>query len=132
MASGKDVVSQAKLIVEGGKYTYGQSRAEGYLDDDIMDCSEFVYHSYRNAGYANFPAHNSEAMLKNFKELTDSEVQAGDIVYWPGHVAIVDDPTTGKFLGAQSKKSGLRFDNYITSPYWSKRTGRKFLRYQGA
>jgi len=121
------VAEEARKIVDSGQYSYGQSRAEGYLTDNIMDCSEFVYHSYRNAGFLTFPALDSKNMALTFQEVT--EPQVGDIVYWSlGHVAIIENPTTGDFLGAQSTKSGLKRANYKTG-WWSNQAGRKFLHY---
>jgi cell wall-associated NlpC family hydrolase len=113
MADRKTVVAEAQKIVNSGKYTYGQNREKGYLTDDVMDCSEFVYHSYHNAGFTAFPTHNSHTMAAQFTEVAAPE--AGDIVYWKmGHVGIVEDPDAGTFLGAQSKKSGLKQANYKT------------------
>jgi cell wall-associated NlpC family hydrolase len=127
MSDTRKVATEALKIIDSGKYKYGQSRAEGYLKDDMMDCSEFVYQSYHNAGFSTFPALSSKSMSTELKEVT--EPQAGDIVYWSiGHVAIVEDPAQGTFLGAQSAKSGLRRDNYKTG-WWSRQAGRKFLRY---
>ena len=119
------VPKEALKLINGGKYTYKQVRSKGYLDDAFMDCSEFVYQSYRNAGFLDFPAINSHAMARQFKTITDP--QPGDIVYWPrGHVGIVADATLGTFLGAQS--SGLARASYKTG-YWAMQSGRQFLRY---
>jgi cell wall-associated NlpC family hydrolase len=127
MADRKQVVEEARKIVNSGKYTYGQSRAPGYLDDAIMDCSEFVYQAYKKAGFLAFPELNSHYMAATFQEVTEPE--PGDIVYWSrGHVGIVVDPEAGTFLNAQSKKSGLGQSTYKDG-WWKGQSGRKFLRY---
>lgn len=128
MADMKNVVDEAQRIIDSKKYKYGQSRAPGYLDDDKMDCSEFIYHAYRNAGFIDFPALNSHGFTKDplFTEVT--EPAAGDIIYWSmGHVGIVKDPKEGTFLNAQSEKSGLRVENYKKG-WWAVQAGRKFFR----
>ena len=134
MAAGSDkskVVEEARKIIQSGKYKYGQSRAAGYLDDDMMDCSEFVYHAYRNAGFSQFPPLSSSEMAATFAKVV-GEPEAGDIVYWSmGHVGIVEDPAAGTFLGAQSSKSGLREDNYKQG-WWAGQAGRQFLRFSQA
>ena len=119
------VLLEGRKIINAHRYTYGQSRANGYTSDDIMDCSEFVYQSYRRAGFGSFPALNSHEMAKQFTTITHPE--PGDIIYWSrGHVGLVDDPAKGTFLGAQS--SGLAQANY-KSGWWSTQAGKKFLRY---
>jgi cell wall-associated NlpC family hydrolase len=131
MPTASPIVTHAQSFVSSGKYSYGQKRGAGYLDDNVMDCSEFVFQAYRAAGRGGFPAINSAEMAKRFKEIKESDVVAGDIIYWTGHVAIVKDPAKGLMLHAASTKSGLREDNYKTNTYWKNRGGRKFLRYEG-
>jgi cell wall-associated NlpC family hydrolase len=127
MSGTEKVAIEALRIIDSGKYTYGQNRDKGYLDDDVMDCSEFVYHAYRKAGFLDFPALNSHSMALSFTKVV--EPAAGDIVYWKrGHVGIVEDPEKGTFLGAQSKKSGLRRDNYKKG-WWANQGGMTFFRY---
>lgn len=121
------VVEEARKIIASGKYQYGQSRAGDWQHDSVMDCSEFVYQSYRNAGFLTFLYTNSSSMAAHLKTVTDP--RPGDIVSWPGHVGIVEDPDTGDFLNAMSKKSGLGRANYKTNTYWAGRVGRKFLRF---
>lgn len=127
MPSKADVVKKAKAIIESKKYTYKQSRAEGYLDDAYMDCSEFVLQSYRQAGYVEFRYSSTALMSSGLKAVKTPE--AGDIVYWPGHVGIVTDPITGDFVHAASTKSGLRSDNDLRG-YWSMHGKAKFLQYK--
>ena len=148
------VVEEARKIVVCGKYTYKQVREDqdpNWKNDSFMDCSEFVYQSYQRAGFTTFPALNTSGIAddakKNaakekglvdkarniqggfFRVEKEDDVVPGDIVYWPGHVGIVEDPKEGTFLAAASTKSGLRRDNYKTGIYWSKRSGRTFIRY---
>jgi cell wall-associated NlpC family hydrolase len=123
------VVSAAKKIIDSKKYSYdkGGNREEGWLDDDKMDCSEFVLQSYRRAGFVKFPAVSSHMMAKIFASVRENEVEAGDIVYWStGHAGIVVNPSSGTFAGAQS--SGLAIANYKQG-WWASRGDKKFLRY---
>jgi hypothetical protein len=55
--------------------------------------------------------------------------ERGDIVHWPGHVAIILDPVAGTFLGSQNS-SGVDVSSWKTTPYWRSRGQRSYLRYQ--
>jgi hypothetical protein len=100
-AQGRPAVVQAALkIIESGKYRYGQSRAPGWKNDDVMDCSEFVYQAYRAANLP-IPALGSHQMAQTFPAIADP--LAGDIVYWEMGVGIVEIPRSA-FLGAQARR----------------------------
>jgi hypothetical protein len=61
--------------------------------------------------------------------LTTSPV-AGDLVHWPGHIAVVIDPAAGTFIGSQTS-TGVDIANYKTNTYWSGRKHRVFLHFNG-
>ena len=73
MSDTAKLAQEALRIIDSGKFSYGQNRDEGYLDDKVMDCSEFVYHAYRNAGFMDFPALNSHSMATRFQEVDDEQ-----------------------------------------------------------
>jgi hypothetical protein len=116
-----------------GKYRYdpeGARDAKGnpVLDDDMMDCSEFVYAVYVEAGVAPFTYLNSHAIAESSRFEKVETPLAGDIVYWmQGHVGIVENPDTGEFIGSQSS-TGVARSNYKTNVYWGARLGRAFYR----
>ena len=105
------VVEAARRLVASNKYAYdtGHNRGADWLTDDKMDCSEFVRTALRQAGIATSLQRSSD-FASYYPPVT--EPQAGDLVYWktPGHIAIVEDPKAGTFLGAQN--SGLAQANY--------------------
>lgn len=121
-----------------GKYKYdkkGIREATGLpkANDDVMDCSEFVYSVYIRAGISDFPYLNSHAITASiaFEKVTGKPLP-GDIVYWSqGHVAIVENPETGEFIGSQSS-TGVARSNYKTNVYWKVRQGQAFYRWKGA
>ena len=125
------VVKAAKQIIESQKYSYDAegNRGEGFLDDDKMDCSEFVIQSYRKAGFVRFPILSSRMMASQLEPVSnESDVQAGDIIYWStGHVGIVVDPVRGTFAGSQTS-TGPKIANYKNG-YWAVHGAKTFLRY---
>ena len=131
------VVEAAKTIITAGKHQYGQVRGKGWLEDDVMDCSEFVYHAYRDAGFASFPAADTAGMGKTLSKVLGpvQTPQPGDIIYWDygrgdgkGHVGIVEDPVKGTFLGSQTS-TGPASASYKEG-YWSTKGEIHFLRYE--
>jgi cell wall-associated NlpC family hydrolase len=126
------IVKRAQALI--GKYKYDKKgKRSGGLpktDDDLMDCSEFVWTVYKDVGIPGFPYLNSHAIAKSSRfEKVDSP-SAGDIVYWTqGHVAIVENAGTGEFIGSQTS-TGVARSNYKTNVYWKARTGRAFFRWK--
>jgi len=116
-----------------GKFAYdkaGLREANGLpkADDEVMDCSEFVYSVYQRAGISGFNYLNSHGIARSDKFEKVDVPRPGDIVYWPqGHVAIVENPETGEFIGSQSS-TGVARSNYKTNVYWGSRSGRSFFR----
>jgi hypothetical protein len=119
-----------------GKYSYDKKgqRVNGLprSDDTEMDCSEFVYAVYANSRVPGFPYLNSHGIARSpLFEKVDVPL-GGDIVYWShGHVAIVENPETGEFIGSQSS-TGVARSNYKLNVYWKARIGRAFYRWKDA
>ena len=94
-----------------------------------MDCSEFVYAAHIGIGLP-FPYLNSHTIAKSSEFEKVEEPLPGDIVYWTqGHVAIVENPDTGEFIGSQSS-TGVARSNYKANVYWRARPGRTFYRWK--
>lgn len=135
-----DDLKRAQLVLNAqaliGKYTYDKKgqRVNGLpkSDDTEMDCSELVYSVYFSSLVPGFPYLNSHGIAKSaLFEKVDAPL-AGDIVYWThGHVAIVENPETGEFIGSQSS-TGVARSNYRTNVYWKSRPGRAFFRWKDA
>lgn len=127
------VVKKAQGMI--GKYSYdkkGLRDAKGLpkSDDDVMDCSEFVYAVYVGVGIHGFTYLNSHAIANSAAFQKVDEPLAGDLVYWSqGHVAIVENPETGEFIGSQTS-TGVDRSNYKTNVYWKARPGRAFYRWK--
>ncbi len=92
-----------------------------------IDCSHYVWEVIKMSRPGQ-PYLNSDAIAQSglFREVDESHLSNGDIVYWPGHVAIVTDVRTGKFMGSQTS-TGPAETNYKSNPYWAGRPGRKYF-----
>lgn len=73
------------LIGIGIPYVFGGKSLLG------MDCSGFVWEVLKRAGY-NVPYRNSAALKAWATPITAAQAQPGDLVFWPGHVAIFVSP----------------------------------------
>ena len=93
-----------------------------------IDCSHFVYEVIKSVD-PSFSYITSHDYLDSPRFRRVDHPEAGDIVHWPGHVAIIINPTTGAFIGSQST-NGVSEANYVSGHYWSKRPSRTYLRYQ--
>lgn len=95
--SGSDVVEYASQFV-GGKYVWGgNSLTSG------VDCSGFVHEVYAHFGIST-PRY-SQAFKSVGQAVSFDNIQPGDVVVYPGHVAIYAGG--GVIVEAQSTKAGI-------------------------
>ena len=99
--SGSSVVSYASQFV-GNRYVYG-----GTSLTNGTDCSGFVMGVYRAFGVS-LP-HSSAAMRSVGYGVSTSEMQAGDIVCYSGHVGIYAG--NGTIVNASNPRSGITYTN---------------------
>ena len=77
--SGSAIVDAARSAV-GTPYSWGGTSMSG------MDCSGLVAYAYESAGI-DVPRTSSQQAAEG-RSISQSEAQPGDLVVWPGHVAI--------------------------------------------
>ena len=82
-----------------------------------MVCNQFVIAVLRGTVAPNFPMITADEFPSSPYFRRVSSPAAGDLVHWPGHIAIVLDPDHGEFIGSQSKK-GVSTSTY-QSGYWN-------------
>lgn len=103
--SGEELVNYALQFV-GNPYKWGgDSLTNG------CDCSGFVNLIYRHFGFKNVPR-QSQAFKSYGKPVAFANLKAGDIVIYPGHVAIYIG--NGKIVEAQSTKAGITCTRPVT------------------
>lgn len=95
--SGAELVAYANQFV-GGKYKWG-----GNSLTNGVDCSGFVHLVYAHFGYS-LPRY-SQAFKSVGKAVSADNIKAGDIIVYPGHVAIAMG--NGKIVEAQSSRAGI-------------------------
>lgn len=128
-------VSPRGLVIMDAREWLGTPYVFGGDSKDGIDCSHFVYEVFhkRFPTYAylwatQYPASN------RFQQVP--EPATADLVYWApptgdasGHIAIVIDPESGTFVGAQTS-TGVAIANYKTNNYWAGRLNRRYFRFK--
>ena len=103
--TGEELVNYALKFV-GNPYKWG-----GNSLTNGCDCSGFVNLIYRHFGFQNVPR-QSQAFKKYGEPVAFENLKAGDIVIYPGHVAIYIG--NGKIVEAQSSKAGITCTRPVT------------------
>lgn len=103
--SGEELVNYALQFV-GNPYKWG-----GNSLTDGCDCSGFVNLIYKHFGFKNVPR-QSQAFKSYGQPVAFANIKAGDIVVYPGHVAIYIG--NGKIVEAQSSKAGITCTRSVT------------------
>ena len=91
--SGNAIVDTARTAL-GTPYSWGGSSLSG------MDCSGLVAYAYGQAGI-DVPRTSSQQAAAG-QSISQSELQPGDLVVWPGHIAIYSGD--GKIIDASGSK----------------------------
>ena len=103
--SGEQLVSYALQFV-GNPYKWG-----GNSLTNGCDCSGFVNLIYRHFGFTGVPR-QSQAFKSYGQPVSFENIKAGDIVVYPGHVAIYIG--NGRIVEAQSTKAGITCNRSVT------------------
>ena len=103
--SGEELVSFALQFV-GNPYKYG-----GNSLTNGCDCSGFVNQVYKHFGFTDVPR-QSQAFKSYGQPVAFENLKAGDIVIYPGHVAIYIG--NGKIVEAQSSRAGITSNRSVT------------------
>lgn len=109
--TGSDVVAYAKNFINT-KYVYG-----GTSPKTGFDCSGFTQYVYKHFGYS--ISRTSGSQRSDGTSVSKSDLQAGDIVCFSGHVGIYIGGN--KFIHAENQANGVKIsslsEKYYTSNY---------------
>ena len=86
----------------GGNYSWGASDAA----NRTFDCSGLVQYVYAQNGI-NVGGHNDQAILNAGTVIDYNDIQAGDILWWQGHVAIAAG--NGMMISADNEEYGITY-----------------------
>lgn len=105
MAIGTAGVSGGRAaILAYAQAQVGKSYVWAAEGPDSFDCSGLTLKAYEQAGIA--LEHSSSAQLLAGEHISASEAQPGDLLWWPGHIAIYTG--NGRMIGAQTPAEGVR------------------------
>ena len=109
---GKKIVAYAKRFV-GKKYKYGGSW-NGSPNYTPTDCSGFVKGVYAHFGYSipRVAGYSDYSSSKALKKVSKNELQAGDLVLYSGHVAMLTGDGKGIIHAANSRRGVVTDSNY--------------------
>lgn len=112
---GKEIVAYAKQFV-GERYVYG-GQWNGELPYTPTDCSGFVQGVFSHFGIKlNRTTSTQWADKKSYTLVSPSDIRAGDVVMFDGHVGILTG-NGNEFVHASGKKTGIKLSpdyNYTT------------------
>ena len=101
----------------GTRYQFGGGSNQG------IDCSHFVYEVFKAEVDPEMVYAATSGLLTSTAFADVLMPQTGDLVFWPGHVAIVVDGPGGNFIGAQTS-TGVAQASF-TKGYWAGQYGGK-------
>lgn len=104
LGAGGALVTAARRYV-GGPYRFG-----GTDPRTGLDCSALVQRAFKDIGVPDCPRTSGQQFV--WRALTtvrnQRDVQPGDLVFWPGHVAIATSAGAATVVGALNRRSGVR------------------------
>jgi len=112
MANPTDLASMALDFekTHGGHFSYGTGPHQ-------LVCNQFVEAVIRETLDQSFPETLADDFASSGYFTKVDTPRKGDLVHFPGHIAIVTDPDLGEFIGAQTS-TGVHADNYKHG-WWS-------------
>jgi len=115
------------ITIEEGRSIVGAAWAEEQPATGTQDCSHWVRAVYRKAGFE-YPYDSSFELYEGNENFIRVRFpHSGDLIVWPGHVGIVEDPSLHSFYSLV--KTGLEEQNY-EGTYWKSRGKPRFYRYR--
>ena len=99
--TGNAIVDLASQFV-GGNYSWGAEDP----DSSTFDCSGLVQYVYAQNGIT-VGGHNDRAILNAGTVVDSSDAEAGDILWWDGHVAIYAGD--GMMISADNEEMGITY-----------------------